>query len=459
MALAFVFGVVLGAIGGRFGPMLILVLPLGALAGAAILARPVLGLVAVYAAFPASFVSLPTDELGLQAAEIAVMLVVAIIVFRRLGMGQTPLPWSPPMWWAALFIAWALLATPGALDLSAAMRQNAQLVGALLFALAVLAACRSLEQIRIPLGALLIVGSGVAAYGLRDVSSIRSMFGGAVVISRAEGVFPHPNDLGAFGAILLMVALGWTFGARSWIARALGLAAAPVASLALILSLSRGAWVGTFLAGLLFLVLLPQARRALLVAGLAAVLLGSIALATVDLPDVPQVEVVRERLETFANPADNPYDNRPAIYREALREIRSDPWTGQGPGNFPEASARAASPSRTVGAIHAHNVMLTVASEVGLPGAGLLLGLTFALGVTVMRVVQRLADTRNAALIAGVGAGLVAQLGQGIVDFNLRNPVLLLLAASLVGMILVARRELTQGEQRGVAAGTSPSAP
>ncbi len=455
-ALAFVLGLALAVVGGRFGPMLMLVLPLGAIAGAAVLARPVLGIAAVYASFPASFVSLPTDDLGLQAAEITVMLVVAIIVFRRLGMGHTPLPWSPPMWWGVLFIAWALLATPGALDLSAAMKQDAQLVGAFLFTLAVLAACSSLDRVRTLIGALLVVGSGVAAYGLRDVSSVRSMFGGAVVVNRAEGVFPQPNDLGAFAAILLMVALGWIFGARSAIARASGLAAAAVASVALALSLSRGAWVGTFLAGLFLLILLPQARRALLTVGLPAVLLGSIALAVVDLPDAPQVEVVRERFQTFANPGDNPYDNRPAIYREALREIGTDPWTGQGPGNFPTASARAASPSRTVGAIHAHNVLLTVASEIGLPGAGLLIGFTIALGVTLVRAVRRLADRRSAALIAGVGAALVAQLGQGIVDFNLRNPVLLLLAASLVGMILVARRELARQEQLEGAAAGSP---
>jgi O-antigen ligase len=153
--------------------------------------------------------------------------------------------------------------------------------------------------------------------------------------------------------------------------------------------------------------------------------------------------VVGERLSTLARPA-NPLDDRPAIYREAGRQIRDDPWTGQGPGNFPVASARAVSQARTVGAYHAHNVLLTVASETGIPAAILLVALTLMLGRTVVRASRNLADPRDRALIAGVGSGLFVHVGHGLFDFNLRQAVVLFVTASLVGVVLVARRVLEE---------------
>jgi O-antigen ligase len=435
-------GLALGWVGDRFGLPLMLALPLGGLVIAAMLARPLVGILVVYATFPVGFLPLPTDVIGLQAAEIAVILVIGAVALRRLTWGRSPLPWSPPMWWALLLFTWALVATPSALDLPTAVKQDAQLAGGALFALTILAACRDLRDVRTALNGLMVVGSGIAAYGLQEISSIRSQFGGAVVAGRAQGVFPQPNDLGAFAAILLMVALGSALGARGRGARVASIVAASLSTLALLMSLSRGAWVGTALGGALILYLLPQARRALLAVVLPVlVVLGSV-IAAVNPPDTPQVRVVRERLATFADPTENPYDHRLAIYREAWREIRADPWTGTGPGGFPIASARAGSLTGVLGADHAHSVLLTVAAEVGLVGAALVIGLTLAIGLVVVRAARQLPAARDRAVVAGVGCGLFAQVGQGLVDFNLRNPVISILMWSLLGMVLVARRKM-----------------
>ncbi len=435
-------GVAFGWIGERFGPAVMLAVPLGALLAAAILARPLVGLFVVYASFPIGFLPLPTDVIGLQAAELAVLLMIGAVVLHRLASGSQPLPWSPPMWWALLLLAWAAVATPGALDLPTALKQDAQLAGGILFALAVLAACRDLEDVRSALTGLMVVGSGVAVFSLSDTSSIRSEFGGALVEGRAQGVFPQPNDLGAFAAILLMVALGAALGARTRVARFVSVATAGLASLALIMSLSRGAWLGAALGGVLMLWLLPRARRVVVVLVVPVlVVLGSV-IAVVDPPDAPQLRVVRERLTVFANPAENPYDQRLSIYREATSEIRAHPWTGTGPGGFPILAARSGSLTGVWGADHAHNVLLTVAAEAGIPAAALLIGLTVAIGLVVVRAARQLPDVKDRAIVVGVGCGMFVQVGQGLVDFNLRNPVVSILMWSLLGMVLVARREL-----------------
>jgi putative inorganic carbon (HCO3(-)) transporter len=337
-------------------------------------------------------------------------------------------------------LAVVLVASPGALSPDLAVKQDVLLAVGILLALTTAAACVGVEDVRKVIGFLLVVGLGLSAYGLRSISGLRASFGGAVVANRAQGIFAHPNDLGAFAAIVCMVGIGSVFGARTRAVRIGSLIVVVVNLAALLVSLSRGAWIGTLLAAVVMLYLLPQARRALVVVGiplvLAAVLAGAFRSSS------PTVVVVRERLSTLSSPTNNPYDDRPSIWREAAREIRADPWTGQGPGNFPVASARSASLSATVGAVHAHDVLLTVAAEAGLPAALLVVCFTVGVGLTVRRVARLLPERADRALLAGIGCGLVANVGQGLVDFNLRNPVLFLLLWSLVGLVLVGRREL-----------------
>jgi len=447
-----VAGLALAVIGERFGAGLILVLPAGALLAAVIFSRPALGIAAIFASFPAGFVHLPTDALGLQAVEITVLLVLGVVVLRRVASRLSPLPWAPQMSFAVLLVAWALIATPSALDHEVAVKQSAQLAGGVLLALAVPAALRGTGDVRRALAVLLVVGGGVVAFGLRSVSSIQTEFGGAVGVNRATGVFTQPNDYGAFAAMLLMLAVGWTLAATTSGGRLGGASVGGVAMFGLAFSLSRGAWIGTLFGVVALLVLLPQARRALLLFGVPAAVLGTLLIVTLTPPEQPQIEAVRRRLESLARPNSNPYDARPAIYREAIRQIRTDPATGVGPGNFPFASARAGSLARTVGAAHAHNLLLTSAAELGIPGALLVVALMIALALLARRLARNLGAMSDRALMAGVAAALFVHAGQGIVDFTLRNPVLSVLTWALVGFLLVGRRE-AQGEAERVTGG------
>jgi putative inorganic carbon (hco3(-)) transporter len=397
----------------------------------------------VYLTFPVGSRLLPAGAVDLKVVEVAVLLAAGLVALRRLVAGTAPLPWSPPMWWALLFIVAALVATPAALDVSTALKFDGLLVVGLLMALLVPAVCRSIDETRRPLGVLLVVGAGIAVYALRDASTLHASLGGAVVENRPISVFTQPNQFGAFVASLLFVALGLAIGARSRAGRILSAVVALVAFGGLVLSLSRGSWVGTALATALMLGLLPQARRTALSVGLSVLVVGALAFAVLLPSGAPEVQVVGQRLGTFSAPfTSNPYDARPAIWREAMREIQAHPWTGVGPDNFLEASSRAGSYAQAVGAEHAHNTVLNVATEEGVPAAGLLIVFSLAVGVMTVRAVRRLPDPRDRALVGGVGAALFVQLGQGLVDYPLRDPVAAMLMASLVGVVLVAGREL-----------------
>jgi len=182
----------------------------------------------------------------------------------------------------------------------------------------------------------------------------------------------------------------------------------------------------------------PRARRALALTFVAvAALVPLFGLLT---PDLLQVTVIRQRVSTLHLPASTPYDSRPAIWREAVREIGVSPLLGEGPGQFPIVSRQAASSAATVYADHAHDVLLTTAAEVGIPAALALVGFTLTMLVVVVRAVRRLAGTPEAAVVAGIGSSLAVVVGQGIVDFTLRNADIFLLLSVLVGLTLAAAR-------------------
>jgi putative inorganic carbon (hco3(-)) transporter len=148
----------------------------------------------------------------------------------------------------------------------------------------------------------------------------------------------------------------------------------------------------------------------------------------------------------------SPYDDRRVIYKEAIREFKQNPLLGVGPGGFPVASTRIVSESATLSYAHAHNLYLNWAAEAGLPSLVIIFGFAIALGFagrTASRGAQIRGDPRDRALILGVSAALLTVLAQGAFDYVIPNPVVFASFWTLVGALLVARREALALEVTG----------
>lgn len=432
----------LAALGSRFGalaPALIIGIPLLVVGMVAVLADPRLGIVAVFATFPLGALSVPAGFAELQITEAATLAVGALVILRRLGERKIPLPWEPALWWALALLAWSFVSLPGALDQELAVKQVLQLVGGLLFACVVIAACRDFNDLRVILGGLTAISVLVALVALASGEQMQAALGGSVVGGRATGPFDQPNQLGAFCALTAVIAAGLMFGAKSRRDRLLCAIALSILTGGLLLSLSRGAWVGTTLAIIFLLASLKQARRGILAFSvpllIVAFLMGSFE------TEAPQLEVVGQRVRAFT--VLSPYDGRTEIWAEARREIIERPVTGFGPGNFPVASTRSGSESTTVRPHHAHNLLLTWAAETGIPGALAIVGLGIALflvGRRAARIVRESRGEEDRAVVVSLQAGLIAVAGQGIVDYTLRNSVLFLVFWGLVGALFASER-------------------
>lgn len=448
---AFTLGAGLAFVASSFGdasPWVFIALPLIPLAAMAIIAAPTFGVILAFLTFPIGKVVVPTGILSLQSTEASVLAIVAVVAVRRLARGLLPLAWSPPLYWAVALLFWTLVGLQSAVDETLALKQIASLFGGIIFACAVLAACRHMNDLRFVLGAMVAVSAGIAIASFAGGFQLQAGSGAQTVGGRLQGAFDHPNQLGALCALATPVALGLAFGCQTARGRVAAAMAATVIFVSLLFTLSRGAWVGTALALLFLLVTLREARRALFVLALPAAVAAAIVTSVAPVGRT-EIQVVGERARALTTLSQ--YDDRQSIYREAVREIRADPITGEGAGGFPVASLRAGSQSSTVSAAHAHNLWLNWGAEAGIPAVFLLVGFIVALGGAARSArigFRRAGRARDSAIVAGLAAGLLAMLGQGVFDYVFRNAVVHIAVWALIGGLLVCLREARSARPR-----------
>ena len=271
---AFLVGQGLLRVAVNFGdraPVVVLALPLLCAVVIAILVDPRVGPFAVIATFPIG----ASEVLFVQLVQLATLVVVGLVVIRRLGTGATPLPMAPAMGWVVALLAWMLVALPSAPDQTRATREVTLFAVGLLLASVIVASCRTAADTRRLLLFLAILVGAIAATTPVQSSGVQSAFSGAVISGRATGVFVEPNQLGTFCAAGSLVAIGLALGAETRRRRLLGAALSLCCVTGLLLSLSRGAWIGFTLGMLILLVKLPEARRWLLALAVPMLVVGT----------------------------------------------------------------------------------------------------------------------------------------------------------------------------------------
>jgi putative inorganic carbon (hco3(-)) transporter len=419
----------------EWSPLAMIAVPLVPLAVVAVMINPIVAPMIVVASLPFG----SAGAFGIQVAEAAALITGALVVVRRLALGQSPLPFARQLIWPVLLLGWTLVALFSAIDETLAIKQVIGLVGGILVAITVLAACRNLHQVWILLGFLTLIGLVMAVISLESNHELQAEHGGTDVKNRLQGAFESPNQLGSWCALVIPIAAGLMLLSSRRLARALGAVALLALLATLTFSLSRSAWIGTGAALVLMLLTMREARRLLAIIFVPLAVIGYVIFSSGAAP--PEVKVVGERVQAIGTRS--PYDQRSQIYDEALREIREDPVTGVGPGGFIVASSRAGTQTSTVSADHAHNLLLNYGAESGIPAVALLLAFVFSLAAAAYkggRAVARI-DPAHRGLIISIGAALFAIFVQGFLDYTLGNPVIRITVWMLIGALLVTVRE------------------
>jgi O-antigen ligase len=264
----------------------------------------------------------------------------------------------------------------------------------------------------------------------------------------------NPNVAGGLAALILPINLdSWARSARCQGEQSLfwtvyKLASTAMMGLALLLSSSRGAWLG--LVGALGLTAIwrltgwmgGDTRRVAVFLGLvaAAALVGG-SILTVSPP-------LRTRiLESEA------FGHRVQIFLEAVLLVRDYPFTGCGLGQFPLVHSTYSLLIHVPVLVYAHATALGVAVEQGLPAALTLVGVWTGAAWTGMRALAR-SKRAPMGLVAGL-LGLVVLNIHGLFDSVIYGTRALALLWLPVGLIAGASREIAwrmedSGRQRVV---------
>ncbi len=201
---------------------------------------------------------------------------------------------------------------------------------------------------------------------------------------------------------------------------------------ALVLSLSRGGWIGSLLGLSLMAFALLTSRYFKRKGFILAAIGGSLALVLIVLVSTPVVERVLTAME---KEEETSFHSRLVAWGGVVEMIGDYPLLGTGPGTFPVIFTQYQPPGLSSHFTMAHNDYLHFTSEVGLPLIAIFAWMVIALyrkGFKKLKKFSRL--VRGTTL--GAMSGITAILFHSISDFNLHIPANALLFTVLVAIVV-----------------------
>ncbi|MCL7425869.1 O-antigen ligase [Streptomyces sp. YS415] len=432
---------------------LLFVLPALILLTVAALRRPVLAVAAFAVLLPAGGIGLP---LAMNLVQLLAAFTAMIVLAARISGRGRPIGWSPVLAASVLLVVSAVLSSLTSFDLSNSLTQCVNYLAGLALAAAVVAATERRSDLLVAAMALVVGGAVLCGTVLTSVPHLEARYDATLVDNRPVGTFAQPNELGLCAAMILCFGLAMAIVMQRRRHTALSVVcaiASALALVALVLSLSRGAWIGGGVGLVVLFALLRGARRPLLIC-LTAVSVAVVAF-VLAAPATSGSSVFAERLSSIFTGERSPYDERPAAWAGAVQQMRESPLLGSGPAAYQAAAARGVAQFTDVRHVdHAHVLYLTVGAEQGALGVA---ALVTTIGVGTREALRNRAavtDSTSGAedatstatqpaysgVSAASAAALAAVTAQGVVDYSLRNPVLGTMTWLLIGLLAACAR-------------------
>lgn len=352
--------------------------------------------------------------------------------------------------YTVFFASFVILAVPMSAYVGLSARFLLYHIACMLCALVIVSTVEHASQLRRLAGmatAGLVIASGYAfvqrIQGVEVNPSYVDLTLNKDMPGRVYSMFENPNAFGEVLVLLIPLAVGLMFAAKSWKGRLLGFVGAGMGSVALIMTYSRAGWLGLAAAALLFVVLWNR-----------KILPGLIVLALVALPFLP--DTVLNRILTIFNFSDTSTSSRFPLYEAATRLLRERPVQGAGLGSDAVRAAvkdlnlyHGKSPF-----VHSHNIYLQVWAETGFFG---LLSLLGTVGWAILRgsrtVLRGVGSNAARMLIIGSVSALLGIMVCGVADFIWHYPRVMLIFWFVFAMaaagIRVAFLEERHREKRG----------
>lgn len=245
---------------------------------------------------------------------------------------------------------------------------------------------------------------------------------------RVPSTLQNPNMLGQY--LILTIPLGGygLLTAKGRGRQGFYLACCGVMCVCMVLTLSRGAWLGLLFAGAVFVVLLNP--RLILLAPVALVALYFV------LPDT-----VISRFTSIGNLGDSSTSYRVYIWMGTLAMLKEYWLCGIGPGDAAFNLVYPAYSYSGIVAPHAHNLFLQMVCDAGVAALGVFLLLLFQYFRSLCAAMSKERDPRSRLLQVAVTAGVCGFMVQAMTDYSFYNYRVMFLFWAYLGLgALAARR-------------------
>ena len=349
--------------------------------------------------------------LPLSIAVSQILLTVLVAMWLAAGAGRTERPPAPAFFTPLLAYAlWTLLVSvPFSLAPATSLVESREvllfLVAPVVYGLARGERTRTVATVALAAGAVTAV-IGIVQYGILQYDNLGQ---------RPSGSMGHYMTYAGLLMLFLGVALSrLLFDARD---RVSALVVLPALSVALVVTLTRSAWIGACAGAGLLLVL--RDRRLLWLAPVAAAALLFVAPAQ-----------VTDRIYSTFDLQDPTNRDRLAMVTAGAGMVRDHPLTGVGPG-LVEVAYADYRPENAVNETnpHLHNVPLQIAAERGLPALALW---GWFIAAVVRDLTRRLREPASRAPAAAGLAAIAAMLAAGLFEYNFGDSEFLMLLLVLV---------------------------
>jgi putative inorganic carbon (HCO3(-)) transporter len=229
--------------------------------------------------------------------------------------------------------------------------------------------------------------------------------------NRAFSTMYNPNVLGSYLIIVISIAIaGFQCSAKKY-NRVLSTLILVVASLCMLLTYSRGAWLGLAISVLIIFFFSKDKPYILSVLAMTLILA------------IPEINIILSRinLDFLSNDSSNVY--RRYLWTLALQMFSQNPLLGTGLGSF-GFSLPSHSTAGGYLVSHAHNIYLQLLAETGILGFTAFFGYILTAVYISFRVFRQSACQQTRCIALGAAGSIVGLLVHGTVDATLYLPQL-----------------------------------
>ena|GEM_PF-1870853 len=310
-----------------------------------------------------------TSPVTVTVFHVALLLVLASWCVRVFGKGSEWLRFSWLDVGIAVLMLAALWSLPHSLAPSATVFSIVRLLGYWAFTLLYTNGVRTEQQLQriylvlgitgVVIGVLALVQYRVPDFSIGNMN-IMTAPGGMITLRRPSVFFEDPNYLGGFLSVCMIAAAALLVHARSKRWAVAWLVIALVTGIGLVVTFSRGAWLGALLGIVVVVLTAPKSRRRPLIAvGLALVIAASLS--------APRVIV--SRISSMVNvDRDTSVATRYYMYFSAV-DIIKDNWVwGTGLTAFEDAYPAYRRPGTLLIVSRPHQLPLSMWAEMGIVG-------------------------------------------------------------------------------------------